>query len=315
MTSSSPTSHRTAVLRLHSLGDVILCQPAASLLARGGPVVFLTRDAYMPAVERFGAGITPACVPERFARTAIRRILSEFRPDRTVDLQASLTTLLGTLPARTSRFSTDRALRRLALRGRARMPLRYLEFARTAGFPGSDPPRLQRRIAPGGDQSVGLVCGGRWRLKSIPDGVLAELARLFTDLDGACVTLIGGPGDGESIARVAASTGRKGIRIHDGSGGVGGLLDTLERQSIVISPDSGPAHAARALGVKTLVVFTSTSPALGFWSAEGSYGPSTPCSPCHRHGGALCRLGHEVCRDSLLPLDIRRAALSEVSTG
>jgi len=63
------------------------------------------------------------------------------------------------------------------------------------------------------------------------------------------------------------------------------------------------------------VVFTSTSPALGFWPAEGSYGPSAPCSPCHRHGGAGCRLGHEDCRDSLLPLDIRRAALSEASAG
>lgn len=301
-------SEASAVLRLHSLGDVVLCQPAASLLAETGEVRFLVSGEYIPIVERFGPGVIPVGIPARGAASAIRRALSSFRPDRVVDLQGSFTTMLGTWPGRTSRFRMDRRRRGRVLRGEGSMPLRYVDFCRTAGFAASPPPVLERRCGPAETFSAGLVCGGRWRLKSIPEAVIEELARLFGDLDGASVTLIGGPEDAESIDRVAAGACRSGIGRYCGEGGVAGLLDVLERQHLVVSPDSGPAHAARALGIPTLVVFTSTSTNLGFWSSEGTIGPFAPCSPCHRHGGLRCRRGDEECRRSILPLEVYRAA-------
>jgi len=89
---------------------------------------------------------------------------------------------------------------------------------------------------------------------------------------------------------------------------VAGLLDALEGLALLVSPDSGPAHAA-ALGVPVLVVFTSTSPALGFWEEGTGWGPAAACSPCHRHGGLACRRGGEACRRSILPAEVREAAV------
>ncbi len=306
-------SEASAVVRLHSLGDVVLCQPAASLLAKTVEVRFLVSSGYFPVVERFGPGVVPVGIPARGTASAIRRALSSFQPLRIVDLQGSLTTMLGTWPRSVSRFRMDRRRRDRVLRGEESMPLRYEDFCRTAGFPASPPPVLERRCGPAETFSVGLVCGGRWRLKSIPEAVISELARLFCDLDRARVTLIGGPEDSGAVGRAAAGACRSGIGRYCGEGGVAGLLDVLERQHLVVTPDSGPAHAARALGIPTLVVFTSTSTKLGFWSSEGTIGPFTPCSPCHRHGGLRCHRGNEECRRSILPLEVYRAgrALAE----
>lgn len=306
MTSSSGTGPEAAAIRLHSLGDVVLCQPAAAFLASRGPVAMVTSPQLLPVVERFGGGVRPAA-PETSGWRALRSVLP--RPAGEIyDFQGSLTTLLATFPSRRTVFRTDRTLRRLALAGRAAMPLRWREFASLAGgCPG--PPRLQRRSDPPAAARVGLVCGGRWPMKSIPVQVLAELARLFSDLDGMGSVLIGGPADACAVGSVAASAVRGVAGSYAGERGVAGLLDALEGLALLVSPDSGPAHAAAALGVPVLVVFTSTSPALGFWEEGTGWGPAAACSPCHRHGGLACRRGGEACRRSILPAEVREAAV------
>lgn len=289
----------------------MLCQPAASLCARYNSTLFVTGEDYLPVAERFGAGIACAGVPRRNAWRAIRREISEFGPDRVIDLQGNLTTRLGTWPREVPRFATDRRLRRETLAGGADMPSRVLDFARVAGFGSPPPPSLVRAAGPDDGFHVALVCGGRWPMKNLPRGVIAELARLFIDLEGARVTLAGGPADAPEIAATESSVRRAGVTAYAGQRGIAGLLDMLERQHLVVSPDSGPAHVSRALGVPTLVVFTSTSPALGFWPAEGSYGPCAPCSPCHRHGGLRCTAGTMECHTSILPRDVHDRAMEE----
>jgi hypothetical protein len=266
----------------------------------------ITSRTLLPVVERFGGGVRPAA-PETGGWRALRRVLPH-PAGGIYDFQGSLTTFLATFPSRRAVFRTDRTLRRMALAGRATMPLRWREFASLAGG-GGVPPRLERRCDPPGSPRVGLVCGGRWPMKSIPEQVLAELARLFHDLDGLGSVLIGGPADAGAAAAVAAAAVRGVAGSYAGERGVEGLLEALEGLSLLVSPDSGPAHAAAALGVPVLVVFTSTSPALGFWEAGSGYGPSAGCSPCHRHGGRSCRRRVEECRRSILPAEVREAAV------
>ena len=152
-------------------------------------------------------------------------------------------------------------------------------------------------------------------MKSIPDGVVEELARLFTDLSGASVCLIAGPGEKARAEAVASRVRRNGVSLFTGD--TSALLDRIERLDILVSPDSGPAHAAAALGVPHLTVFTSTSPSLGFWdgSDPSVFGPEAPCSPCHRHGGRSCRRGHESCRGSLVPRLVYEKAVSRMAAG
>ncbi|MCB9759383.1 MAG: glycosyltransferase family 9 protein [Alphaproteobacteria bacterium] len=61
------------------------------------------------------------------------------------------------------------------------------------------------------------------------------------------------------------------------------LAACLERAAALVSNDSGLAHFARAVGVRTVVVFGSTSPArTGPAGCVPVEGPDLPCRPCYR---------------------------------
>lgn len=311
--SSSPGSS-TAVIRLHSMGDVILAHPAAARLSRTGPVHFVTSEEYRPVVERMTGDIIPA-VPEGDAGVpGLRRLLARIDPSGVVDLQNSVATRLATAGFRvTGRFRMDRNRRRRVLKGTEEsMPLRTDDFIAAAGFGGTGEPELER-IRPAPDRlRVGIVAGGRWPLKSIPRGVVSESARLFHDLYGADVLITGGPGDSREVSSAASEALRPGVDTYAGEEGVRGLIEAVEGLSLLVSPDSGPGHLAEAMGVPVLVVFTSTSPSLGFWPQDrrGNFTAGRlECRPCHRHGGSECARGDQACRRGILPLDLVREAM------
>lgn len=306
----------TVVIRLHSLGDVVLSQPAASRLSGNGPVNFVTSSEYLPVVRRMD-GLNAVGHIRDSGVSGLRRLLRELSPDRIVDLQNSLTTRLATIGMPVSgRFRFSRDLRKRILRGEeGEMPSRRLDFLRAAGFGSGDMPELTReRPVPDG-LAVGLVAGGRWRLKTIPEGVLAEAARLCIDLYGASVILMGGPEDRRLIESTAASVMRGPVSTYCGGDGLRGLLRVIEGLRLLVSPDSGPAHLAAALDVPVMVVFTSTSPSLGFWNDNGAgtyMVDGIGCRPCHRHGGTECGRGDEACRRSIVPLDLVRRSMELV---
>jgi ADP-heptose:LPS heptosyltransferase len=310
---------RSILVRLHSLGDVVLAQPAAAHLASTGAVTFVTRPEYLPLVERFGPGVTGFGIGREKGTGALRRVLRSAGPAPVYDLQGSFSTMLASFPSRPPRFHTDRRRRRAVLGSTGgAMPSRAEEFLAVVGGHPPAKPRLERRAEPDpAGRTAGIVCGGRWPMKSLPEGLIGELARLFIDLAGCRVLLLGGTGDAASAAGIAGSVSRRGVAIRCGSDGVAGLVRTVERLDVLVSPDSGPAHIGRALGVPTLVVFTSTSPSLGFWAPDSGFGPVAGCSPCHRHGGRRCPHGSGdgsvECRDALVPRAVFEAAVQRMT--
>lgn len=245
---------------------------------------------------------------------ALRRLLKETGVERVLDLQSSPATVIACTGSEViGRFRMDRKLRRRVLKGEeVEMTPRTLDFLMAAGFQEDASPILVRKKKDGtGTLKVGIVVGGRWRMKSIPNGVVSECLRLFSDLYGAEILLTGGSEDEDIVKKAAENTGRENIQTYCGEGGVKGLIETIEGLDLLISPDSGPAHLAGALGVPVLVVFTSTSPSLGFWK-NGKHchtAGQLSCRPCHKHGGNSCPLGTEECRRSLLPLEIVRRGM------
>lgn len=303
------------VIRLHSLGDVVLAQPAVAHLARTkGPVVFLTRREYLPAASRFGGGVIPLGLEKGHGLGGLREAVKAADAPFILDLQGSAATSAALLPRRAARFRTDRALRRRILHGSGdSMPYRADRFLLLAGGRPPAKPVLERRSEAGRKRIAGIVCGGRWPMKAIPPGVCSELARLFIDLEDMEVVFLGGPSDSEIIGRIASETVRPGTASYCGEEGVEGLIGRIESLSVLVAPDSGPAHIASALGTRLVVVFTSTSPSLGFWRSSGiaSVGPLASCSPCHRHGGRRCRKGTRQCGEALVPRALFEAAMKE----
>lgn len=106
--------------------------------------------------------------------------------------------------------------------------------------------------------------------------VAAEIAR---DL---AVVLVGGPAEREVCARIAE--GLPGVHNAAGSTSLGGFFALLSGAEVLVSNDSGPPHAAAALGVPVVVMFGSTSPA---WTrplggAVTVLRNPVHCSPCFR---------------------------------
>jgi len=299
----------TLLVRLHSLGDVVLASGTARAMAEAGRLTFITRPEYLPVAERI-PGIISA-LPLNGGWMELRSMSRGF--SCIVDLQNNLTTRLAFTGRKPRRFRFSRSLRKMVLKGNGEsLPWRAGAYLDVWGGPGDPAPVLERRgFPPGGAVNIGIAVGGRWPLKAIPDGVVAELARLFCDITGAGVFLIGGPAERETAVAIADQCGSRDVFPEAGRGGVGELIERIERLDLLISPDSGPAHVGMALGVPTQVIFTSTSPSLGFYP-EGFPGaffvPGLSCRPCHRHGGNRCASGVTECRNMLLPREIYEEA-------
>jgi len=300
----------TLLVRLHSLGDVILASGTASSMSLSGPVSFATRPEYEPVIRCIPGHITPVPVSNDWIDLRSKcRDYSEI-----IDLQNNLSTRLALAGRNVKRFHFSRRQRRKILLGSDdNLPWRAEEYLRTWGGRGNPSPVLMRTEMPPTEAlNVGIVAGGRWPMKSIPPGIVAELARLFCDIEEACVFIIGGSEDRQEIDGIVDQCGYRSVTASAGDGDIKQLISTIEKLHLLVSPDSGPAHLANALGVPLQLVFTSTSQALGFWPEDfkGAFMVrGIPCRPCHKHGGKKCSAGDEQCRRMLVPREMFEEAL------
>lgn len=149
----------------------------------------------------------------------------------------------------------------------------YADLARAAGaIPEGAPSYPERGVAaPVPLDHVGLnplTKGGPTRTWT---GFAALAARL-----GRPVVFYGGPGE-ERALRPYAHLGQvvAGLSLPD-------FAATLQHCSTFVSNDTGPAHFARAVGVRTVVLHLSTDAAhTGAAGAVALHGPRVPCAPCY----------------------------------
>jgi ADP-heptose:LPS heptosyltransferase len=87
-----------------------------------------------------------------------------------------------------------------------------------------------------------------------PEERLGAVAQDLADR-GARVVVVGGPGEAERVARVAAGM-RTVPETTVGTLDLPGLVGLLSRARLMIGNDSGPRHLAGALGTPTVAVFT-----------------------------------------------------------
>ncbi|MCD4708910.1 MAG: glycosyltransferase family 9 protein [Candidatus Sabulitectum sp.] len=298
------------LVRLHSLGDIVLASGTAVSMAESGSVSFASRAVYEPIIRRIPGNIEPIMLTGGWKE--LREASADF--STIIDLQNNITTKLAFAGRNTKRFCFSRRQRRQVLIGAPiTIPWRAEEYLKTWSDHGNPSPVLTRlETPPDGRFTAGIVAGGRWPMKTIPSGVVTELARLLCDVKGAQVLIMGDSEDAPLAEYIVEQCGYRDVKTVAGEGGVSRLISRIERLDLLISPDSGPAHLAMALGVPVQVVFTSTSPALGFWPEKfkGAFMVKPiPCRPCHRHGGKKCTAGDEQCRRMLVPRDVFEEAM------
>jgi heptosyltransferase II len=208
--------------------------------------ILLMTDSFRSAMEAIQAGI-----PERIGRRGqLRRPL--------------LTLSIRPVPFRDRHHSFD-----------------YMELAEAAGASG--PWTLPVPLAvPSGRAHAALFAGARYGSAKRWGGFRELMARLHDRL-GLPVVLYGAPEEREDLTDTAGSLSFASVETELS---LAVLSSRLTSAVLAVGNDSGGVHLASALGVPTVSIFGSTSPAwtapLGAASACVSPSPVPDCSPCFR---------------------------------
>jgi heptosyltransferase II len=165
-------------------------------------------------------------------------------------------------------------------------------------------------------RTLALVPFSAWRNKEWPWQYYMLVGRYF-HAKGWNVAVLGGPEDKVAAESLAKKTGE---RCVPAAGGIN-LYQTaclLARCSLALGNDTGLSHLARACGVRTGVVFGSTTRHFGFYPyglpQYRIFESSQFCRPCHPHGGNLCIFKYRPCLKKVRPEAVMKG-LDELLSG
>ncbi|MEM0999800.1 MAG: glycosyltransferase family 9 protein [Bacteroidota bacterium] len=316
------TPGKILIIRLSSIGDIVLTSPVIRSLRRCQPearIHFLTKEAYAPLLAHH-PGIDQLHLFAGDLNATVRELRAEGF-DYVLDLHRSLRSRLikARLRVPASTYEKDRWPILLYMRFRwGQLPTRHtVERYATALQPlgcGLDGEGLEfflpeemraraaRRVATQfpGQPPIAVVLGGKFATKKWPT---AHFIDLLNELSQP-VILIGGPAEAEEAQEIAAA-----INVPSYvAAGQGGLLDSaalMTTAQLVITHDTGLMHIAVALRLPVCSLWGSTVPEIGFapYRAENALLVQHPgpldCRPCSKLGHAECPKGHFRCMREL----------------
>lgn len=327
---------RIAVVRLSSLGDVILSLAVVEALEAAWPgaeLVYWTKEEYADAV-RFHPAVTRVRALERDARRLedVVSMSAELEDaDLIVDLHGNARSRVLTfrqkapvLRARSHRLTRWRWVRARWTRPRPapHALARYAAALRPLGLAADGTPRVHA-----GEEAErwasDWIAARRGRLGPAPL-VLCPGARHFTKrwpeahwvALHAALAALGRPTVWMSLPaeRTAAPALAAAVEADPQAEWV---LEPLPRLAALmghgaaaITHDSGLMHLAAARGLRVVALFGSTAPELGFAPAGPGHAVlcrHERCQPCTLHGREACPLGHFRCMRALEPTQVMEA--------
>lgn len=332
---------RIAVLRLSSLGDVVLTLPVVHALRAAFPsavIDYWVKEEFADLVAHDPA-ITHVRELERDARKVedLVSMSAELEShDLIVDLHASSRTRLLTFRQHAVVLHTDTRRWQRARWVHARWsrpePLphvteRYAATLAPIGVKVSGPPRVSVRPA-----TEAWALGERERLASsrvcvaLAPGAAHETKRwpeerwcaLDSELAKAGLgrMIIGTSAERRTLprleAQIAASHG-----AHWYTGSIEQAAALLGQCDVAVTHDSGLMHLAAARGRAVVALFGSTSPVLGFrpvGEAHTVICRDLPCQPCTLHGRKACPQGHFRCMTTIEVPEVLAAVQAHLGT-
>jgi len=331
------------VIRLSSMGDVILTTPVLSWLMHRYPsaaIYMLTDSRYVSLFDSDPRVKQVIGIDKHGDNAKQLNSLAAVAWDSIIDLQnstksAALRRSIGST-APTGLFNKKHFQRFLLLYLRINcydtsdmVVRRYLRAAgnKSAGNEylsptiycnKEDTALLVNRFLPqcGTKPVLALMPFSAWKNKEWPRECFAEVGRAFA-VQGWQVLVFGGPEDTGHADELARTIGNATVSVagHISLYECGCLLAAC---SLALGNDTGLSHLARACGVKTGMVFGATTRHFGFFP-EGEprfcvFETPVCCRPCHPHGGDVCLRGGRICLSRIRP-DAVIAGLKTVYTG
>lgn len=198
-------------------------------------------------------------------------------------------------------------LRRLGLTGRLGAPTMHLDPESTEAMEA----HVARSLPDAPNQPLLAVApGARWPTKCWPVERFAAAARELAREKQAAVVVLGGP-DEAPLARSLCD--KLDVPVVKGAGTLSLMQSAalLSRCRLLISNDSGLMHMATALQVPVVAVFGPTVQEFGFYPfrarAEVVSEPLS-CRPCSTKGSRRCPRGHHACMQDISSARVLAAA-------
>jgi len=321
------------VIRLSSIGDILLTTPLLRILRRRFPkarIDFVIKSRFAELL-RHNPHLNELLVLD--TETAfeglqeLRRRIRTTGYDLVIDIHQNFRSLFlrfglpGTRIVTHNKMLLRRFLlvhMRLNLFGRI-VPI-YQRYIRAmapwglqddgAGLEFHVDPQAERQIAlrlaerPGARLLVGLAPGAGFATKRWLAEYYQETARRLIRDYNADILLLGNKADREVTGAIAAESGT-GVYDWAGTLTLQQSAAALAHCNLLICNDTGLMHLACALKVPVLALFGPTTRELGFFPvgprAQVIEHTELSCRPCSHMGGPRCPKGHFRCMREILP--------------
>lgn len=305
------------ILRLSSLGDIVLTQPIAAWLRAeypGAQIDYVVKEQFVELVSLMGCELNPIVYSK-----SIRAHIALFRAryDIVIDLHGKLSTYLLKIASRGKRsvcYHKARSQRKRIVRGDRSLYIKSTtDLYKTALLQISSrvslqAPRLyplshvEEPVLPDAAKRIAIFPGATHNTKRYPLKYFKELIKESpkdfqyiilgsTSEADMCRSLVL---DYRTINLCAMLSFAQ-------------LLTLLQGCDWVISSDSGPMHMAAALKRPQIAIFGATHPRLGFAPQNTKAHilcANLDCQPCSLHGSDKCPQGHHRCMLSIKPESI-----------
>ena len=314
------------ILRLSSIGDIVLTQPVPRVLKETYPnctIDYLTKPAYKGVVEAFG------CINNIYLwedKRAALQIIRKNRYDIVIDLHSKLNTTIIKLLSGTKKIITVNKkhwyrwalAKKLVKKPNPPMSNIYLQTLRKLNirdfdyFPQLLPAAvlkkevkkiLQQEGVKKNRKKVGIFPGALHYTKRYPAIELAHFINQVPEKYNCQFFILGSKNDNEFAQKIIDRTG---IKLHNlcGKVNIPELIALIDELDYIISNDSGPMHIAAALEKPQIAIFGGTHSVLGFSPLNHNalvLQANLTCQPCSTYGLAKCPLGTMECMKRITP--------------
>ena len=337
---------RVLLIRLSSLGDILLMTPLLSLLRAACPqaqvdvlvkaeyrdllrahpeitrlLTFDSRQSLLSALralraDRYDLALDLHCTPRsqlllRGLRARRRLVYNKRVLRRALLVRLGWNTLRDVIPVPELYVAP---LRRLGLTGRLGPPTMHLDPESTEAMQA----HIARTLPDASHQPLLAVApGARWPTKRWPVERFATVAQELAREKQAAVVILGGP-DEAQLARTLYD--KIDVPVVNAAGTLS-LMNSaalLSRCRLLISNDSGLMHMATALRVPVVAIFGPTVQEFGFYPFQArSEVVSEPlaCRPCSTKGSIRCPREHHACMQDISNARVLAAARTMWKSG
>lgn len=300
------------ILRLSSLGDIVLSQPICAWLRAEYPearIDYMVKTQYLELVPLLGCALKPLTYQKSLKA---HLDLGREHYDLVLDLHGKLSTWLLRMAARgkeSAVYNKERSRRKKIVKGNRQLAISStVELYKSAldklfpevhlHSPRLYPPKdVTLPVLETAEKRILIFPGALHNTKRYPSTYYKQLMDI-SPKDWQYIIL--GSSNEAGLCDDIASRGRA-ISMA-GELSFSQILALMQGADWVISSDSGPMHLAAALERPQIAIFGATHPCLGFAPLNPNawiLAADLDCQPCSLHGSESCPQRHFKCMHSI----------------